>query len=280
MTMDSRLARSRDVGDVLSRAAAILDAIADNPSGSGAAEIAAAAGLPLSTAYRLLSRLQDLSLVTHMPEAGAFAIGSQAIRWGVVGRQRLEPRQAAIASMRELQRRFGETVQLSIPDGRFAVFIESVESNHTLRPHIQVGQRFPLHAGASARVMLAHAPDHVRAECLTPAALIQFGENTYTDVSPLRVEIDAIRNRGYAISTGEIYGGSIAVAAPFFDGEDTLVGVIAVSAPTTRVSHEFAVQQVAPALLETVNAVSRSFGSTNQAAGHAPLDSREATSLR
>ena len=61
--------------------------------------------------------------------------------------------------LRELQAGTGETTTVSayVPGGR--VYLDQVESAQEIKMTVELGRRFPLHAGSSSTCILAFLPD-------------------------------------------------------------------------------------------------------------------------
>jgi DNA-binding IclR family transcriptional regulator len=90
--------------------------------------------------------------------------------------------------MEELQATTGETIALSVLDGHEALCIEMVEGWHEVKLVTRLGYRQPLHAGASARTLLAYLPPAEVERCLA-GALVALGPRTMTDPDQLRQAI-------------------------------------------------------------------------------------------
>ena len=63
-------------------------------------------------------------------------------------------------------------------------------------------------------------------------------ERTITAESSLRAELATVRARGYAVTDEELEPGLIALAAPVFRYDGTVVAAMSVSAPTSRMTRE------------------------------------------
>ena len=122
---------------------------------------------------------------------------------------------------------------------------------------VELGRRFPLHAGSSGKCMLAHsAPDEV--DRLLAGELAALTPATPTDPAALRAELAEIRRLGYAASEGERQSDAGSVAVPVF-GPGGLVGAVSVCGPRFRVTDEF-VAATAPELIETADRVTARLG--------------------
>jgi IclR family acetate operon transcriptional repressor len=66
--------------------------------------------------------------------------------------------------------------------------------------------------------------------------LEQRTEKTITSLSGLRTELAGVRARGYAVTDEELETALIALAAPVYRYDGTVVAALSVSAPTSRVT--------------------------------------------
>jgi DNA-binding IclR family transcriptional regulator len=69
-------------------------------------------------------------------------------------------------------------------------------------------------------------------------------EKTITSEAALRLELAAVRTRGYAVADEELEPGLIALAAPVFRYDGTVVAAMSVSAPTARMTTQTATAAV------------------------------------
>lgn len=126
---------------------------------------------------------------------------------------------------------------------------------------VEMGRRFPLHAGSSGKSILAFLPT-AELERILADPLPALTPRTVTDSTALRAELERIRKLGYAVSVGERQPDAGSVAAPVFGFDDMVVGAISVCGPRFRVDESF-VLNVAPHLVAAASSVSRSLGSTH-----------------
>lgn len=103
-----------------------------------------------------------------------------------------------------------------------------------LRLTLPVGTPWPLHAGASNRVLLAFLPPPQREEILRQP-LRRITPRTITDPARLRRELDRVRRRGFAYSVGELTPGVAAVAVPVL-AQGRLLGGLTVAGPEARLT--------------------------------------------
>jgi IclR family acetate operon transcriptional repressor len=150
-------------------------------------------------------------LTAHIHTVAQHAYGSHDLR------------RRARGALEQLWRETGESVLLIVPDGHRFIVADVLESTHFLRSAPPVGLVVPPRASATAWAMLPYMPAGQRAEFLG-------GPSDET----IEAEFAATRERGYAVSRGDVFAGSTNLAAPIFEMDGRPIGAVLVSVPNDR----------------------------------------------
>jgi DNA-binding IclR family transcriptional regulator len=221
----------------VSRAAGLLRALGEGEAALGVSELGRRTGLHKSTVSRLLATLQREGLVEREPGSERFRLGFEiarlAARVSSFGDLRAAARPVLLALAEEVR----ETVHLAVRDGDEVVNVEQLAGPHLVREANWVGRRTPLHCVANGKALLAFAPAEVQERVLA-GPLQPFTAGTITDPRPLRAELAAARERGYAAALGEIEEGLHAVAAAVRGRDGLAVAAVSVSGPAYRMPLE------------------------------------------
>ncbi|MFZ1996382.1 MAG: helix-turn-helix domain-containing protein, partial [Solirubrobacteraceae bacterium] len=189
----------------LERAVDLLHHIGRQRAGPTVAELAVEAGMPTSTAYRLLAELEQHGLVSRGSDS-TVALGTRLVALGRTAEAGLHERLVAPATwvMDELSDAVGETVILTAPCALEAIVLHVVEAErHSVRLSYTLFRRGPLHRGASGKILAAF---------LDPAERRRLVDAVATP--GLEAELDEIRRDGIAVTVAELDDGAAAVAAP------------------------------------------------------------------
>jgi DNA-binding IclR family transcriptional regulator len=240
----------------LERALDLLWALADGGE-MGIAELSRRLSLPKSTVHRLLKPLAARGLVSRDPATARYRLGPGTFRLGSAFVESLDVRQAALPVMHELASRTGETVNLNILQGEYRVCIEKVDSVQDVRHFVELGRPLPLFAGASGKVLLAHASPHTVEAVLRK--LRPLTARTITDPDRLRAELERIRRQGYAVSSDERVEGAAAVSAPVRNAPGEVVAGLTVSGPSYRFT-AVRVRELVPLVVDGAERISRRLG--------------------
>jgi DNA-binding IclR family transcriptional regulator len=220
------------------RALTILDILAQHGE-LGVTEIAASLGVHKSTAFRLVSALEQHRLVEQLSERGKYRLGFGIVRLASATTARMNLAEESRPLCRQLAAEFNETVNVAVLDADAAVNIAQEQGQATVSVQNWIGKRTPLHATSSGKVLLAWAAGPQLLEFLEES-LARYTPHTITSGAALRTELDRVRGLGWAGTEEELEIGLNAVAAPIRGPGGTVLAAISVSGPSYRLTaHSF-----------------------------------------
>jgi len=244
----------------LLRAIDMLDLLEENATLS-VAEISNLLGLPRSTTYKYLAVMRECRFLDYDQSLEKYKLGMKLFELGTAVQNRIAIDRIAHPYMEELSNQLGETVGLTVLDRNNALYVEKVEpeSSSTMVILLRKGIRFPLHAGAASKILLAHQQDARIETFLKTQKLVKYTEKTIIDPDKLRKEVKAIRKAGYAFSEEEIDLGVRALAAPIFDHEGKIAAGLVVFGPTQRIDDQKK-EKILKAIFECSKKISKRIG--------------------
>jgi IclR family transcriptional regulator, acetate operon repressor len=193
-------------------------------------ELAAATGLPKSTASRLIGSLERHGLVQRDSIRGVLRPGAVLMRFvhrGLAGRDLVELADPYLRHVAEVS---GETVNLAVPTPAGVEHLAQIDSRHFLGAGNWLGRRVPHHASAVGKVFLAY--DVAR---LPRGPLLRLAEHTITDRRQLLQDVERVQTRGWAAAVDELENGLTAVAAPVRGPGGDVIAALAITGPTLRI---------------------------------------------
>lgn len=208
---------------VISRAAGILRALADEADGQSLGQIAKRVELPRSTVQRIVNALASEGLVTAGRGAGAIRLGPEIQVLADAGR--VDMAESLKPVMKGISEETGETVDLAVLDGIHMVFIDQVVGSQRLRTVSNIGERFPLVSTANGKAALATLTEAQAARLV--ADEVERTESRRT-VAELLDEIAGIRDGAIASDLDEHTDG---ISALGFALKDRSGEVYAISVP-------------------------------------------------
>ena len=235
----------------IARVFGILEALADAGGVASVSRLAELSGLPLPTIHRLLRTLVTLGYARQEPSR-QYALGPRLVRLGDAANRLLEA--WANPHLQRLTDAIGETSTFALLEGANVVYVAQAPGRHSMRIFTEIGHRAGLHCTAAGKAILARYPPAKAADILGGADLHAYTHRTITTVDALMRELDAVRERGYALDLGEqeIGVSAVAVALPGSPAR----GAVSVSGPQARMGDDIVTRAV-PLLVNTARELSR-----------------------
>lgn len=213
------------------RAFDVLGALAGGPL--GVTEVADRAGLPKSTAARLLTTLAREGAVEQVPGETRYRLGPRlaTLAAGLTPVRSL----AAVAHpvLIGLAATAGEAAGLSVPDGDLVHYIDQVDTPNPVSVRDWTGSRVPLHAVSSGQVLLAFRPPAAIDRYLE-RPLERFTPRTLVEAGALRERLRVVRHDGFAWVYEEFDEGINSVAAPIADASGEVIAAVHLHGPSYR----------------------------------------------
>jgi len=192
-------------------------------------ELTESLSLPRTTVYRLLNSLQRHDLVRRDDE-GAYHLGRRLL--SLAAHTSTNFGDGAIPALAQpyLDRRaadVGEGVKLSVLDTDGVVVIAAAQGRREYALTVAVGQRMPVHASATGKLLLAYlGPDAVQYWLSRP--MPAYTAKTVNDIKRLQSELATIKRRGWAEDKGETAPSILAYATPIIAGDGRVAAALSV----------------------------------------------------
>ncbi len=202
----------------------------------GVSDLGRATNLSKATAYRLLSVMERRGLVHK--EEGRYQLGVGLVPLARAFLTRSSLTRSAVPVLEELALLSGETTCLYVRQGFDRVVVQRVESVHPMRYTIRIGQRLPLHVGASGRVLAAAMPEDELQQLLDRIGPIRLATGQTLTREEFLENLEMVRRQGIAVSIEEREVGVVSVAAPVIRAGRGAIAAISVAGPPSRMTKE------------------------------------------
>jgi DNA-binding IclR family transcriptional regulator len=236
----------------IDRGADLLVRVLESDQPVALTELASAAGLPKSTASRLISALERRGLVEQDGERGRLRPGPAILR--VAERGMLERNLVELArrSLDTLSDACGETINLAVPGAEGVEHIGQVDSRHFLGAGQWLGRSVVYEHSANGKVFAAFG----RAPAAADAA-------SGVDAATTDRELEKVRQDGFATSIDELEVGLTAMAAPVRGARGEVIAALSISGPTLRMTPG-RIRELQPVLISEARALSQRLGHHEQ----------------
>lgn len=213
---------------VIDKMMQVLLALETEPDGASVSSLSRDLKLSRTTVYRMLNTLCEYGVVARNGTDGVFALGPALVR---LARRVPTPMDVATASrphIEALAHACGRTVKVSVREQDEAVVVAVAMGSGPFSIGAQVGRRFPLHAGAASKLLLAFAEEADIRRVLR-RKLSRHTDATIVDRIELAAEIATIRRLGWAEDRGEFVSGVRALATPIRDAAQRVIAALSVT---------------------------------------------------
>ncbi|WP_236792216.1 IclR family transcriptional regulator [Amycolatopsis sp. GM8] len=180
----------------------------------GVSEVGAQAGLPKSTAHRLLTVLADTGYVSRVGDryclsARMFELGNLVKACRPNGL-----RDQAVPFMSDLFARTGETIHLAVPDGLDILYVEKIFGHKSTKLATWVGARRPAYVTALGKVLLAYRDGDRLREDLAQTTYKRYTPFTITSAQRMENTLQQVQQDGWAVDFEESFVGVSCLAVP------------------------------------------------------------------
>lgn len=199
-------------------------------------ELTRACRLPKPTVHRILGLLIRGGLLQRAPADKRYAVGPRLSEFALAVQMRSPGRTDRHAILSRLVAEIGETCNLTMLDADEVVYLDRVETTASVRLHLEVGSRVPLHCTASGKLFLAYLPARRRRPILGRCPLKRYTERTLTSIESLEQALKRIRVSGVGTDSGEFLVGTVCIAVPVPDPRGRVHVAVAAHGPAPRMT--------------------------------------------
>ncbi len=212
---------------LLKKALCLLRLIVADQGASALSVIANAAGLPVSTAHRIVATLVDQGMLTRIVR-GRYAVGPVATALASQRSLHALMKLAAEPILTQISRDTGHIAQLGVfEDGMVTYLIKSGDGSDKL--FTREDMSLEAYCSALGKILLSHLPPRELEEYLLAGPFVALTPNTNTDPDDLRHELVLSRERGYSMDNCEITTNLWCIAAPIVDLRGRVIAALSLS---------------------------------------------------
>lgn len=219
--------------------------------GARVTELAEHLDLAKSTVYSQLYTLRERGYVVK--EGDEYQLGLEFLHLGEYTRARRPSYELARKKVAKLATATGERTQFIVEEHGRGIYVHRETGENAVQTDSAIGRHIHLHATASGKAILAHLPEARVDEIIERRGLAPQTDHTIVDPDELRAELDAIRERGYALNFEESTNRLHAVGAPVTLPDGRVLGAISVSGPSHRMKGERLEREIPDLLLGLIN---------------------------
>ncbi|OAQ13993.1 transcriptional regulator [Bibersteinia trehalosi Y31] len=238
----ARMEEKQSGNQSLIRGLKLLTLLGNFPNGCPLAKLAELSELNKSTVHRLLQGLQSEGFVRPAATAGSYRLSTKCLSLGQKTLASMNIINIAAPYLEQVNLNLGETVNFSKREGWHSILIYKLEPTvGMMRTRAYIGQHQQLYCSAMGKLYLAYDADETALQHywhINEANIQQLTCYTITEKSKMAIELEEIRQLGFAMDREENELGVCCIAVPVFNHLGQIEYALSVSASTHRLNKD------------------------------------------
>lgn len=244
----------------VSHAIDILEAFKGSTDEMGVTELSKALELPKNNVFRLLATLESRGFIQQNQQTNCYRLGIKIFELGEIFRSRMGLLRQAHEVLKDVEVHCNESVYLAILQEGMVVYVDLVETTHSVRIVPRLGVRVPPYCTAVGKVMLAYKSVDEVEQLLSKTPLTPLTENTIVDKNVFMEHLKQVAGQGYAVDNEELEKEVKCVGTPVRDYTRRVVAGICISGPIQRMPQERIENELIPLLKRAAVDISTRLG--------------------
>jgi len=212
----------------------LLKMFLDSPKEMGVTEIARKLQLSKGAAHKLLATFESEGFIKQNPSSKQYSLGYTLLELGNKVLKNHDLVEFSKPFLQRLSESTKELVCLCVIDGKDAIYVSKIESEHPIRFNVEENRRFPLYATSAARVILANR-DQSFIDGVFEGDIKTYTSYSMKSPEQINARLAEIRRNGYEVSSNMRNVGVTGIAAPIFDASGLVVASVSLIGPSDRV---------------------------------------------
>jgi DNA-binding IclR family transcriptional regulator len=222
----------------VSHALDILESFTKTEDELGVTELSKRLGLHKNNVFRLLATLEHRGYIEQNMATENYRLGPKTLQIGSIFIEQRECRRQARPIIERLMAGTGETAVVAVLRGNKVIYMDSVETNKTVRAVSRIGAMLPAHCTAVGKAQLA-VLSPMEIERLYPEMnLPPLTDRSIKTRDALLADLKKTLEKGYAVENEECDLEVRSVAVPVRDFAKNIIAAVGVIAPAGRLVDE------------------------------------------
>lgn len=219
---------------------------------AGVTDLATALERSKGTIHSQLATLLENDYIVK--ENGQYRLSLKYLELGEAVKEQIAGYDVVREELEDLAEKSDELAQFATEEHGKAVYLHKATGENAVQTASSPGKREYMHCISLGKAMLAYMPEERVDEVLDRHGMEAYTDQTITSRDDLKVELEEIRERGYAFDEEELIQGIRCVAAPV-KSDDEILGAISVSGPSTRMVGEWFREEVPDMVTRSANVI-------------------------
>jgi DNA-binding IclR family transcriptional regulator len=226
----------------------------------GVTELSKRLKLHKNNVFRLLATLESRSYIEQNRVTENYRLGLKTLELGQTFIKQMGLLRQSRPVLEALVKECNETTYVAILKDFHIVYLDTVETDLTVRVVPRVGSRLPAYCTAAGKVQLAYMTDEELDNYIPSKELKRYTPNTISDKEQLKKHLAKVAEQGYAVDNEELDNGVRCVSAPIRDYTRRIIGAVSISGPSMRFSDERVEKELIPLVKRAAEEISSKLG--------------------
>lgn len=245
----------------VSHALDILESFTKNEDELGVTGLSKRLGLHKNNVFRLLATLEHRGYIEQNHLTENYRLGPKTLQLGSIFIEQRECRRQARPILEALMASSGETAVVAVLRGNKVIYMDSVETDRTVRAVSRIGAMLPAYCTAVGKIQLAQLAAEDVERMYPESELLAVTPKTITSRAALAAELKKALERGYALENEETELEVRSMAAPIRDFSKKVIAAVGIVAPASRLTDErIEKNKISAMLIDAGNAISAKMG--------------------
>lgn len=244
----------------LNKALRLLECFTEKEKEFGVTELSLRLDENKSTVFSILKTFESRGYIEQNPANGKYKLGIKLVTLGFMILEGMDLLEIVKPVLKELVNRFSETAYLAIWNENYPILVDKVEGTNSLRMSDPIGRHYPLHCTAIGKLFLSSLSNEQIKKMIEIARLPKYTDNTIITYEDLMIEIERIREKGYAVNQSEEELGVLCIGTPIRNHEGKIIAAISISGAETRLNKERTKEEIISCLLKYSREISNKIG--------------------
>ena len=226
----------------------------------GVTELSKRLKLHKNNVFRLLATLESRNYIEQNRVTENYRLGLKTLELGQTFIKQMGLLRQSRPVLEALVKECNETTYVAILKDFHIVYLDTVETDLTVRVVPRVGSRLPAYCTAAGKVQLAYMTDEELDNYIPGKELKRYTPNTIVDKDEFRKHLAKVAEQGYAVDNEELDIGVRCVGAPIRDYTRRIIGAVSISGPSMRFTDERVEKELIPLVKRAGDEISTKLG--------------------
>lgn len=225
-------------------------------------------GLARTTAFRLLTALEQHGFARRDADSGGYSLGPSVFTLAERFLNQLDYRAAARPALEWLWSETHFTVHLSVLDRAEVIYVDKIDGLLPIQAQTYIGGRAPAYAVSAGLAQLAFLDEPSLLRHL-PAKLTRFTNSTPSEPVDLAQRLREVREQGCAVNSGGWRPPIGGISAPVFRYDGRVMASLGIVLPSSELGEEV-IEETVPIVKEAAAIATRALRAMEESPGVQP----------